>query len=310
MGHNEDIWSWQVEEPQANQRIDKAIVEQKQDISRARVQDWIREGHILVNGQMIKGNYRLKANDHVSLEVPRVKESSVVSEEMPLDVRYEDDDLLVVNKQRGIVVHPGHGNSSGTLVNGLLAYLKDQLSGIGGVARPGIVHRIDKDTSGLLVIAKNDFTHQGLVEQLKTHQVRRVYWAIVHGLMPHETGTIDAPIGRDPTHRQRMTVIHENSRTAVTHFSVLDLFRDTSLLECRLETGRTHQIRVHMKYIGYPLVGDPVYGHKKQVHSIAGQALHARELQFTHPRTGELVSVQVEPPADFMRLLAKLRNDA
>jgi 23S rRNA pseudouridine1911/1915/1917 synthase len=209
----------------------------------------------------------------------------------------------VVNKPRGLVVHPGSGNPSGTLVNALLTHCKD-LSGIGGVARPGIVHRIDKDTSGLLMVAKNDFTHQSLSEQLKGHHVEREYVAIVHGVIPHNTGTIDAPLGRDPIHRQRMAVV-EGGKEAVTYFSVEKRFKAYTRVSCRLETGRTHQIRVHMKYIGHPIVGDPVYG-VKGGYSIEGQALHARVLGFTHPRTGERIYLEEELPEDMVTLLMEL----
>lgn len=299
---------WQVTDPWLEERLDKAVTAWLKDVSRTQVQSWIGEGMVKVNGRTVKGNYRLQVNDEVVLIRPEIKESTIEPEPIPLDIRYEDDDLVVVNKPRGLVVHPGPGNPNGTLVNALLYHLQGQLSGIGGVSRPGIVHRIDKDTTGLLVIAKNDSTHQALVDQLKEHRVRRVYQAIVQGVLPHQHGTIDAPIGRDPRHRQQMTVIHQNSKPAVTHFSVREHLPEQTLLECRLETGRTHQIRVHLKYIGFPIVGDPVYGPKKQRFPIQGQALHAGELSFLHPCSGQEVLVQAEPPEDFQHLLQHLRQ--
>ncbi|WP_124727691.1 RluA family pseudouridine synthase [Staphylospora marina] len=299
---------WEVTEDYEGERLDKFIPSFNDEWSRVRVQDWIKDGRVLVNGQRKKGSYRLMRGDRVELDVPPLEELAVEAEPIPLDVRYEDDDVIVVNKPRGMVVHPGAGNHSGTLVNALLHHCRGQLSGIGGVARPGIVHRIDKDTSGLLIAAKNDLAHQSLVSQLKAHSVDREYVALVHGVIPHDHGTIDAPIGRDPQHRQRMTVIHKNSKHAVTHFTVKERFRDVTLVECRLETGRTHQIRVHMKYIGHPLVGDPVYGPKKRDWPMEGQALHARVLGFDHPRTGERIRLEAELPEDMEKLLRMLRS--
>ncbi|SEN16947.1 RluA family pseudouridine synthase [Lihuaxuella thermophila] len=300
-------YEWEVSGGLSGERLDKAVSSRNEDWSRVRVQEWIKSGLVLVNGRAKKGNYRLKEGEMIEVLVPPAEELQVEAEPIPLDIRYEDEDVLVVNKPRGMVVHPGPGNYSGTLVNALLAHCKEDLSGIGGVARPGIVHRIDKDTSGLLMVAKNDRAHQSLVAQLKEHSVERVYVAVVHGVIPHENGTIDAPIGRDPAHRQRMAVIHKNSKHAVTHFTVRERFSGTTLVECRLETGRTHQIRVHMKYIGFPLVGDPVYGPKKNAYPIEGQALHAQVIGFTHPRTGERIRIEAELPEDMERLLHFLR---
>ncbi|SFJ62955.1 RluA family pseudouridine synthase [Thermoflavimicrobium dichotomicum] len=300
-------YSWHVDAEWAGERLDKVVTSYHSEWSRVRVQDWIKQGLVQVDQKVRKGNYRVKEGELIEVFVPPIEELDVVPEEIPLDIRYEDDDVLVVNKPKGMVVHPGPGNPSGTLVNALLAHCKGQLSGIGGVARPGIVHRIDKDTSGLLMVAKNDVAHHSLVEQLKEHTVERLYVAIVHGIIPHQHGTVDAPIGRDPHHRQRMAVV-KNGKHAVTHFSVRERFKDTTLIECRLETGRTHQIRVHMKHIGYPLVGDPVYGPKKNPYPIEGQALHAQVIGFTHPRTGEWIRIEVEPPEDFQRLLDLLRK--
>jgi 23S rRNA pseudouridine1911/1915/1917 synthase len=299
---------WEVTYDYAGERLDKFIPSFSDDWSRVRVQEWIKEGLVRVNGLARKGSYRLQPGDRVELDVPPVEELAVEPEAIPLDVRHEDEDVIVVNKPRGMVVHPGAGNWSGTLVNALLHHCRGELSGIGGVARPGIVHRIDKDTSGLLMVAKNDLAHQSLVAQLKEHSVERVYLAVVHGVIPHDHGTVDAPIGRDPQHRQRMTVIHKNSKHAVTHFTVRERFKDATLVECRLETGRTHQIRVHMKYIGFPLIGDPVYGPKKNPWPIQGQALHAQVIGFDHPRTGERIRLEAELPEDMERLIHVLRS--
>lgn len=302
-----EIVTLQVEEEGSGERLDKFVSTYDPDWSRVRVQEWISEGLVTVNGQPKKSNYKIRAGETIEISVPPVEELQVEAENIPLDIVYEDEDVIVVNKPRGMVVHPGAGNYTGTLVNALLYHCKDSLSGIGGVARPGVVHRIDKDTSGLLMLAKNDHAHHSLVDQLKAKTVERVYVAIVHGLIPHEHGTVDAPIGRDPSNRQRMAINHKNGKDAVTHFRVKERFKETSLIECRLETGRTHQIRVHMKYINFPLVGDPVYGPKKStIRFEGGQALHAQVLGFEHPRTGEFMRFEAEPPADFQALLKKL----
>ncbi|MCS1350645.1 RluA family pseudouridine synthase [Mechercharimyces sp. CAU 1602] len=290
-------------------RLDKFVAQQDESWSRVMVQSWIREGNVLVDGKTVKSNYKIKAGNEVSITIPDPGEMQVEPENISLDIRYEDEDVIVVNKPRGMVVHPGAGNQTGTLVHALLYHCKD-LSGIGGVLRPGIVHRIDKDTSGLLMIAKNDSAHQSLVAQLQAREVERRYVAAVRGIIPHETGTIDAPIGRDPRNRQRMTVIHENSRPAVTHFRVLKRFAETTWIECKLETGRTHQIRVHMKHIGHSLLADPVYGPKKNRYPIMeGQALHAQVLGFTHPRTGETVRLEAELPSDMKALYQQLATE-
>jgi len=299
---------WEISQEYAGERLDKFISSMEEEWSRTRVQEWIERSLVQVNGKPKKGNYRLKPGDRIEVEVPPVEELEVEPEEIPLDIRYEDEDVIVVNKPRGMVVHPGAGNETGTLVNALLFHCQGELSGIGGVARPGIVHRIDKDTSGLIMVAKNDVAHQSLVAQLKEHSVERIYIALCHGIIPHQHGTVEAPIGRDPHHRQRMAVTPKNSKHAVTHFTVLERFRDTTLIECRLETGRTHQIRVHMKYIGFPLVGDPVYGPKKRETSIEGQALHAQVIGFTHPRTGERIRISSELPEDMASLIERIRK--
>ncbi len=244
--------------------------------------------------------------NRVVLQIPEPEEAAIVPENIPLEVIYEDSDLIVINKKRGMVVHPAPGHSSGTLVNALMYHCKD-LSGINGLIRPGIVHRIDKDTTGLLMAAKNDLAHISLAEQLKEHTVTRKYIALVHGNLPHEQGTIDAPIGRDLNDRKLFAVTDRNSRHAVTHFHVLERLGDYTVVELQLETGRTHQIRVHMKYIGHPLAGDPVYGRNKTV-ALKGQALHAALLGFTHPRSGERLEFEMPLPADFEYVLSSLRS--
>ncbi|TKC18594.1 RluA family pseudouridine synthase [Robertmurraya kyonggiensis] len=293
-------------EEHANERIDKVLSTLNTEWSRTQVQQWIKEGNVLVNGQPIKTNYKGSLNDKIEITIPEPEELDVIPEEMDLEIYYEDKDVIVVNKPKGMVVHPAPGHLTGTLVNGLMAHCKD-LSGINGVLRPGIVHRIDKDTSGLLMVAKNDFAHEDLVNQLVAKTVTRRYRAVVHGNIAHDDGTIDAPIARDPKDRQSMTVV-DNGKHAVTHFHVLERFNDFTLVECQLETGRTHQIRVHMKYIGFPLAGDPKYGPRKTI-DFGGQVLHAGILGFIHPRTKEYLEFEAPLPKDFVELLDKLRNN-
>ncbi|WP_440706514.1 RluA family pseudouridine synthase [Heyndrickxia oleronia] len=292
-------------ESENNERIDKIISTLNAEWSRSQVQQWIKDGHVKINGKQIKANYKCTTNDQIVIDIPEPEILDVQAEEMNLDIYYEDGDVLVVNKPKGMVVHPAPGHLTGTLVNGLMAHCKD-LSGINGVLRPGIVHRIDKDTSGLLMVAKNDMAHEGLVNQLVDKSVTRKYFAIVHGNVPHDYGTIDAPIGRDPNDRQRMTVV-DNGKQAVTHFRVLERFNQYTFIECELETGRTHQIRVHMKYIGFPLVGDPKYGPRKTL-SIGGQALHAGILGFIHPRTKQYIEFEAPLPEEFEKLLIELKR--
>lgn len=287
-------------------RIDKVIVGTNNEWSRSQVQGWIKDGVVSVNGSKAKGNYKCKAGDEIIIEIPDAVPLDVLPEEMDLDIYYEDEDVLVVNKPKGMVVHPAPGHTAGTLVNGLMDHCKD-LSGINGVMRPGIVHRIDMDTSGLLMVAKNDMAHESLVNQLVEKSVTRKYIALVHGVIPHDKGTIDAPIGRDKQDRKSMTVTDENAKNAVTHFHVLERFAKYTLVECQLETGRTHQIRVHMKYIGFPLAGDPKYGPKKTM-DIGGQALHAGVLGFIHPRTKEQMQFEAPLPAYFENILTDLRR--
>ncbi|MGE6364838.1 RluA family pseudouridine synthase [Bacillus paramycoides] len=294
-----------VAEEQKSERIDKFVAEINSEWSRSQVQQWIKDDIVTVNGKSVKVNYKVKENDEITVTIPDPEELDIQAEDMNLEIYYEDADVLVVNKPRGMVVHPAPGHTSGTLVNGLMHHCTD-LSGINGVMRPGIVHRIDKDTSGLLMVAKNDMAHESLVNQLVAKTVTRRYKAIVHGVIPHDKGTIDAPIARDKKERQSMTV-DENGKNAVTHFQVLERFKDFTLVECRLETGRTHQIRVHMKYIGYPLAGDPKYGPKKTL-DMNGQALHAGILGFDHPRTGEYIQFEAPIPEVFEDALNILRK--
>ncbi|EEM94839.1 RluA family pseudouridine synthase [Bacillus thuringiensis] len=294
-----------VVEEQKNERIDKFVAGINNEWSRSQVQQWIKDDVVTVNGKTVKVNYKVKEEDEITVTIPEPEALDIQPEDMNLEIYYEDADVLVVNKPRGMVVHPAPGHTSGTLVNGLMHHCTD-LSGINGVMRPGIVHRIDKDTSGLLMVAKNDMAHESLVNQLVAKTVTRRYKAIVHGVIPHDKGTIDAPIGRDKKERQSMTV-DENGKNAVTHFQVLERFKDFTLVECRLETGRTHQIRVHMKYIGYPLAGDPKYGPKKTL-DMNGQALHAGILGFDHPRTGEYIQFEAPIPEVFEEALNILRK--
>lgn len=285
-------------------RIDKVLSELLPDFSRSRIQQLIEEENILVNDVKVKSNYKVKTGDIISGEIPEDEELEVEPEEMDLDILYEDQDVIVINKPKGMVVHPGAGNTKHTLVNGLLAHCKD-LSGINGVLRPGIVHRIDKDTSGCLIVAKNDNAHQNLSEQLSTKTMKRTYIALVHGVLPHNVGTIEAPIGRDKNDRQKMTVTSVGSRPAVTHFKVLKRYNDMTLVECQLETGRTHQIRVHFQYIGYPIVGDPKYSIRNTPET-QGQCLHAYKIEFVHPRTNELMQFSAEMPDVFKKVLEEL----
>lgn len=295
----------EIEEEVAGTRLDKLISMHRPEISRTQIQQWIREGHILVNEKIEKPNYRVKENDLIVLEEPAPEPLNIIAEDLALDIVYEDADVLIVNKRRGMVVHPAKAHASGTLVNGLMHHCTD-LSGINGVLRPGIVHRTDKDTSGLLMVAKNDKAHVSLVDQLVAKTVKRVYIALVHGHIPHNNGTIEAPIGRGEHDRQKM-IVTDRGKDAVTHFKVLERFNEYTLIECELETGRTHQIRVHMEYIGHPLVGDPKYGPKKTL-PFGGQVLHAGTIGFIHPGTNEYVEFTVEPPEDFQKLVQEIRN--
>ncbi|WP_367009888.1 RluA family pseudouridine synthase [Staphylococcus capitis subsp. urealyticus] len=293
------------DETQVGQRIDKFLSESNDAWSRSQLQDWIKEDLVKVNDKVIKSNYKVKLNDHIIVTEKEVVEADIQPEDLDLDIYYEDDDVAIVYKPKGMVVHPSLGHYTGTLVNGLMYQIKN-LSGINGEIRPGIVHRIDKDTSGLLMVAKNDIAHRGLVEQLMAKSVKRKYTALVHGNIPHDYGTVDAPIGRNKNDRQAMAVV-DDGKEAVTHFNVIEHFKDYTLIECELETGRTHQIRVHMKYIGYPLVGDPKYGPKRTL-DIGGQALHAGVIGFEHPVTHEYIERSTNLPNDFKDLLEDIRR--
>ncbi|MDF2938338.1 MAG: pseudouridine synthase [Paenibacillaceae bacterium] len=295
-----------VESECAGQRIDKYVGESMDTVvSRTQIQNWIHDGFVQVNGFTVKPNYKVAEGDSIAVTVPKPEETEIAPEPMDLEIVYEDSHVIVVNKPRGLVVHPSAGHYTGTLVSGLLHHCKD-LSGINGKLRPGIVHRIDKDTSGLIMAAKNDHAHQSLAQQLKDHTVTRKYIAVVHGVLQHDIGTVDAPIGRDTYDRKLFTVTEKNSRNAVTHFTVTERLKEFSVLELKLETGRTHQIRVHMKYIGYPLVGDPFYG-KSRDKEMKGQALHAAVLGFVHPVSGEYLEFSAPLPEDMSQLLDRLR---
>lgn len=274
--------------------------------SRNYAQRLIKSGNITVNGKMLRTNYKVHAGDVIRCILPRPENLSILPENLPLDIVYEDQDLLVINKARGMVVHPAPGNYSGTLVNALLYHCTD-LSDINGVIRPGIVHRIDKDTTGLLAVAKNNRAHLYLSAQLKNHDMKREYIAVTEGVIQDDRGTIDLPLGRHPTDRKKMAVRTESGREAITHFTVLERLKGHTFVACELETGRTHQIRVHLSHIGYPIVGDPFYG-KKETHGMTGQALHARKLTFVHPSSGKTVSFEAAPPSDFARLVSGLSD--
>lgn len=298
-----------VEETDANLRIDKYLTQEIDQLTRSYIQKLLTQGGVLVNGNKVKASYKVQVGDEVILEQPEPVELTVEPENIPLDIYYEDEHVIVVNKPRGMVVHPAEGNFSGTLVNALLHHCRD-LSGINGVMRPGIVHRIDKDTTGLLVVAKNDGAHLSLAQQLKEHTVTRRYLALVLGNLNMDEGTINAPIGRDPRDRQRMAVTDKNSKSAMTHFSVKNRFRQYTLVECRLETGRTHQIRVHMAFIKHPVVGDPKYGGKNKNINIDGQLLHAAILGFMHPKTREYMQFEAPLPNDFSTIVTRLINES
>ena len=289
-------------------RLDKFLSVRVEELTRSAAEPLAEQGQVSSGGKTLDKKYRLRAGDAIEVILPEPVGLDILPEAIPLDIRYEDADLLVVNKPKGMVVHPAAGHAGGTLVNALLAHCGDSLSGINGVIRPGIVHRIDKDTSGLLIVAKNDFAHQRLAEQIKEHSFTRMYEAVVHGNLKEDTGTIDAPIGRHPTDRKRMAVTEKNSRHAVTHFEVLARYKGFTHVRLKLETGRTHQIRVHMAYIGHPVAGDPVYGPKKPVPNLDGQCLHARVIGFVHPRTGEYLEITSELPSYFTAFLEKLKK--
>ncbi len=286
-------------------RLDAFLTGHLENISRNAIQHFMEQGHILVDGKIVKKNYRTRIGDEITVALPNPEPVKILPEDIPLEICFEDDDLIVINKPKGLVVHPAPGHWSGTLVNALMYHCKDSLSGINGYLRPGIVHRIDMDTSGLLVVAKNDFSHAALAAQLKDHSLSRVYEAIVVGNVKPDTGVIDAPIGRHPTDRKKMAVTEKNSRPAVTHYEVIARYPGYTHLRLELETGRTHQIRVHLAWKNHPVLGDSVYGRGKEL-GLTSQCLHARSLTFQHPRTGETVTVESELPDYFVKTLNKL----
>lgn len=288
-------------------RIDKYLSSVNEQLSRSYIQKLLKSGLVLVDGKPVKASYQVDEGDVISLDIPKAVEPEIEPEDMDLDILYEDQDVILVNKPKGMVVHPAAGHYSHTLVNGLMYHCKDQLSGINGVMRPGIVHRIDMDTTGVIIACKNDMAHNSIAAQLKEHSITRRYQAIVHGVLKDDTGTIEGPIGRHPTDRKKMSINYNNGKNAVTHYKVLKRFRQYTHVECRLETGRTHQIRVHMASIGHPLLGDLVYGPGKcPIPGLQGQTLHAGILGFIHPRTGEYMEFTAPLPEYFTKLLNTL----
>ena len=288
-------------------RIDKYLSEMLSEMSRSHIQKLIKDENVLVNERIVKANYKLNEGDEILVKIPELELPDILPEDIPLDILYEDDDILVVNKPKGMVVHPAPGHYTGTLVNAIMYHCKDKLSGINGVMRPGIVHRIDMDTTGSLLVCKNDKAHQYLADLLKDHNITRKYHAIVHGNLKEDTGTINAAIGRHPTDRKKMSVHSNNGRPAVTHYKVLERFGNFTYIECQLETGRTHQIRVHMASIGHPILGDNVYGPAKCPYKLEGQTLHAKVLGITHPTTKKYIEFDAPLPEYFAKILNKLK---
>lgn len=292
---------------EGGERIDRYLADEMSDVSRSYIQKLIKDSYIFVNEKPVKANYRLSYDDVIKVTLPELKEPEIVAEELPLDVLYEDSDIIIVNKPKQMVVHPAPGHYTGTLVNALMYHCGDELSGINGVMRPGIVHRIDMDTTGSLVVCKTDVAHKSLAAQLKEHSIKRVYVAIVYGNIKEDYGTVNAPIGRHPTDRKKMSTHAKHSREAITHYKVLERFGDYTYIQCELETGRTHQIRVHMASIGHPLLGDQVYGPAKcPFKNLQGQTLHAKTLGIIHPTTGEYLEVNAPIPDYFENLLVRL----
>jgi 23S rRNA pseudouridine1911/1915/1917 synthase len=303
-----EIQKFIVDDMDEGQRLDVYIANQLDHLSRSFIQKLIEQGNIQINGSKdIVKKYKVLENDEIEVEIPDPELLKVEAEDIPVDIVYEDEDVVIVNKPQGMVVHPAPGNYKGTLVNALLYHCKN-LSSINGVIRPGIVHRIDKDTSGLLMVAKNDKAHRSLAEQLKEHSINRIYVAMVHGNIKEERGTINAPIGRHPVDRMKMAVVDRNGKNAVTHFRVLERYGEYSFIEAKLETGRTHQIRVHMSYIHHPLVGDPIYGQKKEKFYTEGQMLHAQTIGFIHPSTGEYMEFHADIPEHFRKIMITIEK--
>ena len=288
-------------------RLDAFIASNLENISRTNIKRLIEEGNITVNGNVPKVSYKTQENDEIIVEIPEAKELDIKAQDIPVEVVYEDKDIIVVNKPKGLVVHPANGNWDGTLVNAIMAICKDSLSGIGGEIRPGIVHRLDKDTSGLLIIAKNDEAHLNMSNQIKDREVKKIYYALVRGVVPENEATINMPIGRSSKDRKKMAVT-KDGKEAVTHFKVLERFRKYTLLEVKIDTGRTHQIRVHLSEIGYPVVGDEVYSNGKNEFGVHGQLLHAKSLDFKHPITGKPIHLEAELPEEFLEVLKTLRT--
>lgn len=300
--------SWFVDTDANNMRIDRFISERMSDTSRSYIQKLIKDELVTVDSKVVKSNYKVREGERVEIVLPEPVSLDIEAENIPLDILYEDSDVLLVNKPKDMVVHPSAGHVTGTLVNALLYHCKDSLSSINGVMRPGIVHRIDKDTTGILIICKNDKAHNCIAEQLKVHSITRRYHALVWNNVTDDTGTVDAPIGRHPVDRKKMAINHKNGKHAVTHYKVLERFGHYTYIQCELETGRTHQIRVHMASIGHPLVGDPVYGPAKQPFKTDGQMLHAKVFGFIHPSTNEYMEFETDLPEYFQLILEKLRN--
>lgn len=297
-----------VENEEANQRLDAYIAKQEIGISRTMVQKLLEDGNIMVNGKQEKASYKVKEKDTICICIPKPKKVEIKEEAIPLEIVYEDTDIIVVNKPKGLVVHPANGNPDGTLVNAIMAICKESLSGIGGEVRPGIVHRLDKDTSGLLIVAKNDASHIALSEQIKNHEVKKIYWALVRGIVKENEATIHMPIGRSDKDRKKMAVRKEG-KDAITHFKVKARYKDTTLLEIQIETGRTHQIRVHMAQIGHPVIGDMVYSNGKNAFGVEGQMLHAKKLVFTHPITKQKMELEAPLPKYFQEILERLEGE-
>lgn len=301
-----DRFCFEITENEDGERIDKCLAALTDSLSRSYIQRLIKDEAVRVNGSPVKGSYRVKQEDQLEFELPEAVEPDIEPEDIPLDILYEDKDVIVVNKPKGMVVHPAAGHYSGTLVNALMFHCGKELSGINGCMRPGIVHRIDMDTTGSVIACKNDMAHNCIAEQLKEHSLTRRYVAICHGVLREDKGTIDRPIGRHPTERKKMAVNERNGKRAVTHYKVLQRFLDYTYIECRLETGRTHQIRVHMASIGHPLLGDEVYSNRKSPYKLQGQTLHAKILGFRHPSTGEYIETEAPLPEYFEHLLKVL----
>ena len=297
-----------VNEQNIGKRIDSYISKSNQDLSRSTVQRLIEQNQIKVNGKSIKESYKVKLNDEIQINIPEAKKVDIVAQNIPLEILYEDDDIIVVNKPKGMVVHPANGNLEGTLVNAIMAICKDSLSGIGGEIRPGIVHRLDKNTSGCIIVAKNDKAHINLSNQLKNHEIKKTYIALIRGIIKENEATINMPIARDKIDRKKMAV-DKAGKTAITHFKVLDRFQNKyTLLEINIETGRTHQIRVHLSHIGYPIIGDDVYSNGKNKWNIVGQCLHAKSLDFVHPTTNKKLHIEAKLPRYFKEILNELED--